>query len=368
MRLQFLYRFGTGRIIMVTKPLTSRIDWVDYAKGICIVLVVMMHSTLGVEKAAGSLSWMHNFIDWAKPFRMPDFFMISGLFLASRIDKPWREYLDSKVVHFLYFYVLWLFIQTVFKACLICGLDGAIEASKVFLTGFVEPFGTLWFIYLLPMFFVLVKALRQVPPLAVFLVSAVLLAARIDTGWLIIDEFSSRFVFFFVGYWLSKNIFAFAAEVDAKPKYLILAGLIIWGAANYVMVHAGLSTLPGLNLLLGLVGACAVVSVGVLLSKFRQTESLRYLGQNSIVIYLSFFLFMAVSRTTLLKFMPSLNLGWVSLIVTACAVIGPVLLFWTTRATKLSFLFNRPKWAKLAKSPERWHSTNYVKQLHIKAR
>lgn len=25
-----------------------RIPWVDYAKGICIILVVMMHSTLGV--------------------------------------------------------------------------------------------------------------------------------------------------------------------------------------------------------------------------------------------------------------------------------------------------------------------------------
>ena len=27
----------------------GRVDWVDYAKGFCIVFVVMMHSTLGVE-------------------------------------------------------------------------------------------------------------------------------------------------------------------------------------------------------------------------------------------------------------------------------------------------------------------------------
>ena len=27
----------------------SRVDWVDYAKGFCIIMVVMMHSTLGVE-------------------------------------------------------------------------------------------------------------------------------------------------------------------------------------------------------------------------------------------------------------------------------------------------------------------------------
>ena len=31
-----------------------RVDWVDTAKGICIIFVVMMHSVLGVEAAAGS--------------------------------------------------------------------------------------------------------------------------------------------------------------------------------------------------------------------------------------------------------------------------------------------------------------------------
>ena len=52
----------------------ERIDWVDYAKGICIVMVVAMHSTLGVEAAAGREGWMHLLVAFAKPFRMPDFF------------------------------------------------------------------------------------------------------------------------------------------------------------------------------------------------------------------------------------------------------------------------------------------------------
>jgi uncharacterized membrane protein YcfT len=353
---------------MVTKPLTGRIDWVDYAKGICIVLVVMMHSTLGVEKAAGTLSWLNGFIEWARPFRMPDFFMISGLFLASSVAKPWREYFDSKVLHFLYFYVLWLFIQTVFKACLVCGIDGAIDASRVFLIGFVEPFGTLWFIYLLPIFFVVVKALRKVAPIIMFLAGALLLSARIDTGWLLIDEFASRFVYFYVGFWLAEHIFAFAEEVGAKPIAAILAGLVIWGFSNYQMVQSGYSVLPGFSLVLGLIGAGAVVSTGVLLSKFKMADALRYCGQNSIVIYLSFFLFMAISRTVLLKLVPNFDLGMISLIVTASGVIGPIILFWLTRDTKLSFLFKRPAWAKLAKTSEQWHSQVHVKQLHIKAR
>ena len=45
----------------------NRVNWVDYAKGICIVLVVMMHTTLGVEKAAGLDSWLHPFITGPNP-------------------------------------------------------------------------------------------------------------------------------------------------------------------------------------------------------------------------------------------------------------------------------------------------------------
>ena len=95
---------------------SHRVDWVDYAKGICIIFVVMMHSTLGVEAAAGQEGWMHYVVAFAKPFRMPDFFLISGLFLARVIDRDWTTYLDRKVVHFAYFYVLWMTIQIGVKA------------------------------------------------------------------------------------------------------------------------------------------------------------------------------------------------------------------------------------------------------------
>src|SRR6185436_14971124 len=76
---------------------TARVAWVDYAKGFCIVFVVMMHSTLGVGQATGTEGWLHTVVAFAKPFRMPDFFLISGLFLAQVIDRDWRTYLDRKV-------------------------------------------------------------------------------------------------------------------------------------------------------------------------------------------------------------------------------------------------------------------------------
>ena len=121
----------------------ERVDWVDVAKGVCIIMVVMMHSTLGVEKAAGEPGWMGYLVEFARPFRMPDFFLIAGLFLARRIDGPWRLYLDRKVLHFVYFYVLWLTIQFAFKAPGMLAEQGVNGTVREYLTAFVEPWGTM---------------------------------------------------------------------------------------------------------------------------------------------------------------------------------------------------------------------------------
>src|SRR3954468_17190778 len=153
---------------------TPRIDWVDYAKGICIVMVVMMHSVLGVEAASGETGFMHALVAFAKPFRMPDFFLISGLFLSVVIDRDWRIYLDRKVVHFAYFYLLWVTIQFGFKAPAFAADHGWSHVGVEYLESFIEPFGTLWFIYLLPVFFVVTKLTRTMPPLAIWAAAAAL--------------------------------------------------------------------------------------------------------------------------------------------------------------------------------------------------
>ena len=347
-------------LVMTSTSSKPRVDWVDYAKGLCIILVVMMHSTLGVEKAAGGVSWLNGFIEWARPFRMPDFFLISGLFLSARLDRPWQSYFDSKVLHFIYFYVLWMTIQFATKGYGIYQETGAVGLVQSYLMGFIEPFGTLWFIYMLAVFFVVVKALRHVPAWIIFVAAALLEIAPIDTGHILIDEFASRFVYFFTGYWLARQVFAFATEVDRKSVAAIAAGLFVWGAANGFAVHHGWSHLPVVSLVMGFIGAGAVISMGVLLSKTGLAVALRYCGENSIVIYLAFFLFMAGSRGLLLKLAPGLDLGVMSLAVTAAGVIGPLLLFWAVRNTKVRFLFRRPQWARLATTPRGWHSVPHA--------
>jgi uncharacterized membrane protein YcfT len=319
----------------------ARVDWVDYAKGFCIIMVVMMHSTLGVEHAAGRESWMHYLVAFAKPFRMPDFFLISGLFLARVIDRNWRDYLDKKVVHFLYFYVLWVTIQFVFKAPGFLAQGGLVEVARQYALAFVEPFGTLWFIYILPVFFVVTKLSKRIPPLAIFVVAAALEIAPIHTGWIMIDEFASRFVYFFAGYWLAGYIFSFAAGVQKAPT-LALAGLAAWAVVNGVLVFAGYGDLPLVSLALGFVGATAIVTMAALLANVNWLSVLRYAGENSIIVYLAFFLPMAATRSVLLKTGVIPDLGSIALIVTAMGVIAPLLFHMAIRGTRFDFLFVRP--------------------------
>jgi len=324
----------------------DRVAFVDYGKGFCIVMVVMMHSVLGVEQAAGAASFMGPVVAFAKPFRMPDFFLISGLFLARVIDRNWRDYLDRKVIHFAYFYALWVTIQFAFKAYSFAGELGWAGVAKTYAFSYIEPFGTLWFIYLLPIFFVVTKALRKVPPAPIWAAAALLQIAQIHTGSTVIDEFSGRFVYFYSGYVLAPYVFAFAAWVEER-KAAAIPLLVLWAIFEGVVVLNGYSELPIVSLGLGFLGALAVVALSVLLSTTGAAKPLRYAGEHSLMVYLAFFLPMAATRTALLRFAPDLDLGIVSLIVTAIAVITPLLFFEAVKETKLGFLFRRPDWARL---------------------
>ena len=320
---------------------SSRIDWVDYAKGICIVMVVMMHSVLGVEKAAGDTGFMHAFVMFAQPFRMPDFFLISGLFLSVVIDRDWRTYLDRKVVHFAYFYVLWMTIQFGFKAPAFAAENGWRHVGMLYLESFVEPFGTLWFIYLLPIFFVVTKLSRNLPPLAIWVIAAALEMAHVETHWTVIDEFCARFVYFYSGYIFASHVFALSDRARARPA-LALLGLALWTLINGGFVLSGYSHWPLISLALGFAGACAIIVMGTLLARMHWLNFLRTCGEHSIVIYLAFFLPMAVTRTLLLKTGMITDIGTISLLVTVAGVAGAVAIWRIALLLRADFLFERP--------------------------
>jgi uncharacterized membrane protein YcfT len=319
----------------------DRVDWVDYAKGICIVMVVMMHSVLGVELAAGQTGFMHLVVMFARPFRMPDFFLISGLFISVVIDRDWRTYLDRKVVHFAYFYVLWVTIQFGFKAPGFAAESSWGHVGYLYLESFIEPFGTLWFIYLLPIFFVVIKATRRMPTLLIWGVAALLEMAHVATGWTVIDEFCARFVYIYSGYLFAHYVFALADRARTYPAFALF-GLALWALVNGGLVKFGVSEWPLVSLALGLAGACAIITTGTLLARMQWLTFLRFCGEHSIVIYLAFFLPMATTRTLLLRTPLVHDIGTVSLVVTIAGVVGALLIWCVALAAGANFLFERP--------------------------
>jgi uncharacterized membrane protein YcfT len=145
-----------------SRPQASRDVWLDIAKGISILLVVAMHSTLSVGEELASGGFMHDFVAFTKPFRMPDFFFISGLLAARTINRDWPWFVDRKLVHFAYFYLLWLLILLAAKAPAL-GIVEPVAFLTAYLQALVEPFATLWFIFVLPFFFLALRLTARVP-------------------------------------------------------------------------------------------------------------------------------------------------------------------------------------------------------------
>ena len=330
---------------------SERVDWVDHAKAISILLVVAMHSTLGVSARMGDAGWMERMVEWAEPFRIPAFFLTAGLFLHRSVDRSWRVTLDGKVVHFAYFYVLWLSVQFLFKAPAIALDEGWNVALRTWAMGFVQPFGTLWFITVLPLFFLLVKAAhRRVPPAIVLCLATLAHVTPIHSGWILLDEGASRFVFFAAGALLAPQIFALAEWVRRENVALWIA-LAAWACLQTAYVANGWAGQPVVSLALGGMGAMALVAVAVRLCDSGRAALLAWIGRHTLPIYLAFFLPMAVSRTVLVKLDGMLGFGspLIAFVVTASAVAGSIVIFLIAQRFAFTrFLFTRPNAFKLA--------------------
>jgi len=138
------------------------------------------------------------------------------------------------------------------------------------------------------------------------------------------------------------RIFALSDRSREKPV-LALIGLALWALVNGGLVVADYSHWPLVSLALGFAGAGAIIVMGTLLARMQWLNFLRYCGEHSIVIYLAFFLPMAVTRTILLKTGVITDIGAISLIVTVAGIAGAVVIWRLAQALRADFLFERPK-------------------------
>jgi len=354
-----------------------RLNWVDAAKGISILLVVMMYAAYGAGEATQGVGALHYIIGFATPFRMPEFFLISGLFLANVINRPWGKFADRRAVHYLYFYLLWAVIHIGLKVGLASG-DPVMAAQSIAFAA-IQPYGVLWFIYVLALTSIAAKVLMELrlPHWLVFAGAAALNMAEINTSSYAVDQFARYFVFFYSGYAFAPAIFKIVEKAMSAPR-LATAGLVAWALVNAYFVFTpgaltetglaftpsfvaepghftmGLAEAASVQFVLALVGTVALCVGAGLLSQINFMGWLSYIGKHSLVIYVAFVLPLGFSRIALVKLDLLTDTTALSVVTMVIAIILPLMAHWLVEKIGFGkFLFNRPSWFALPAKPSK---------------
>ena len=197
----------------------------------------------------------------------------------------------------------------------------------------IQPYGVLWFIYMLAVFSVTAKLCAQLrlPHWLVIAAAAALQMAQIQSPSYAVTQFAAYFVFFHVGYVGAAYVFRI---VDAATRHpgRAWAALAAWAAAEAFLVfwpdgrvepmamHMGLAAFAPLHLALAVAGAVALCVLACLLMRLPHTDWLRWLGAHSLVVYLAFTLPMSAVRIILAETGLLTNPSAVAIVV---AVIVP---------------------------------------------
>ena len=196
----------------------DRVDWVDVAKGICIMHRGddAFHARRGEGGGRDRLDGLFRRVRAALPHArlLPHRRPLPGephQRALAALSRPqgaaFRLFLRALAHH-----------PVRLQGARLRRRDGLGGVVREYLYAFIEPWGTLWFIYHLALFLLVTRLLKNVPWLLVWGVAAALEIAPIHTGSVLIDEFASRFVYFYSGYVFATCVFRLADEAARRPR------------------------------------------------------------------------------------------------------------------------------------------------------
>ncbi|WEO76950.1 acyltransferase family protein [Cryobacterium sp. SO2] len=263
-----------------------RETWIDVAKGIAIILVVLFHSVMYLDGAGvtGPLATLNPLLD---TFRMPLFFFMSGLLAARAVALPFAALFRKRMLLLLYLYVLWVTLQTILLLFIPPISQAPVNARPLDLvTLFVRPNSNLWFIYALPLFFALAWLMRRWPPALQVTLTALVAAGfgsfllHTGTPW---DKMGRYLVFFIAAIWLGPKV---RRLVPAVRWWHAAAAAGLYAAVTAVVVRLDLLRVPFVLLATSALAVTVGIVVSVLLARLPALDWLRALGTRTLPIYL----------------------------------------------------------------------------------
>ncbi len=322
---------------MQTKAHKERLSWVDYARGMAILLVVYRHAVVGLTRSGLEVSsLMYNLQEVVFNFRMPVFFVLSGIFLTASLKKhPVISVVKDKASTLLYPYLLWatftILLQVIFSDYS-NEKHGLGDLSLVL----IQPraIAQLWYLLALfntSMLFVFLwgRLKNDWLHLLLALLLHFLSTLQVLKPYSIITDLFYFYPFLFIGTRVSKYLLNKEYSVKyLNPKNLLwllplfLAGQYFW------FTHKEMeNTYLFLFFVIILVGCYFFYIISAIISGLKGMSWLAYLGKHSLYIYVLHIYLISASRSLLLHSGIQLN-NWIILLVSwACGVMVPVILY-----------------------------------------
>lgn len=279
----------------------GRVEWIDAAKGIGIILVVIGHTLRGLETAnIVSFGGIFGEIDKAiYSFHMPLMFLLSGLFIHKVLPRSWLGYILRHAKRLIWPLILWTYI---FFLCKI--IAGGSANNPVGWGNFpfipLPPREHFWFLWALFLGFVIIKgvyalgALIKVQELSWSLVTLVTLlflilwqATGLYSPWL-----QPAFIYLpYIMVGMSLRMLFFT-----NPLWTLAASFICFFASFFTPLGS-IATLHNFGIGAGI--SVAVVSITIILSNYNSCALLVIIGRASMAIYVSHTIVSAFIRTVL---------------------------------------------------------------------
>ncbi len=277
----------------------NRFDWIDYAKGLGIILVVYGHVIRGLNESKIISEKLYYYSDtFVYSFHMPLFFILSGfLFQSSFFKRGIKSFFSNKVQTLLYPFVIWSVIQISIEYIMSSYTNRGINSSKLF-TWIVYPHAQFWFLHALFFINLINISLFSLSKKFGLYLSFLLCSLYFIFGRdLLMFENTFKFLLYFnIGILLSQYLEV--TNLLVKNRLILGILLILFVIAQYLLF----TTYPNnwYNYIFPqITGSLLIIN----LSDFgtKTPLNLRYLGNKSMVIYLAHILGASGTRIILLK-------------------------------------------------------------------
>jgi fucose 4-O-acetylase-like acetyltransferase len=331
----------------------KRYSWIDYDKGISIILVAYGHClTLLGNSNIGLENWpVFRYVGlFLYGFRMPLFFIISGVFLAGSLSrKGLGGYIYGRTNNVLYPLVIW--------GCLEVALHVLSDYHRThvfqwegFLNLFVHPravgIGQFWYLnalFSIGVIYAILKVklrLGLVPQLvlglAFYCLSAYWHVNDIEMGML--TDVCAFYIWFSLGAAIStivldeKNVRRFASLKIFFPLALIFICLQYYCTSmNLAFGHGDAGFVenkkPFLYLIEALTGCILSVNISFQLQKHKIVRFLRVVGFHSLFIYVMQIVVMTIVETVLIKVLKVRYVPVVVVLLWVSGVIIPISIY-----------------------------------------